>query len=112
MASIPIKKPSVTPTKETVEQRFRFLADTWHKAVAHLSSTTKRNSHPAYQEIIKLGPEVVPFLLRDMQDHLTHWFFALSEITGANPIPAAAAGNVPLMVDYWLRWAKENGYQW
>jgi hypothetical protein len=112
MAAIPTQKTPVTPSNEPVEQRFRFLAETWKKAVAHLSSTTKRNSHAAYQEIISLGPEVVPLLLRDMQNHLTHWFFALHAITGVNPVPPAAEGNVPLMVDYWLAWAKENGYQW
>jgi hypothetical protein len=112
MGSVPSQKTSIAASKETVEQRFRFLAEVWHKAVAHLSSTTTRNNHPAYQEIISLGPEVIPFLLKDMQDHLTHWFFALSKITGVNPIPASAAGNVPLMADYWLRWAEENGYRW
>jgi hypothetical protein len=107
MATVNNQKP-----QETVAQSFRRLADEWDQAVAHYSSTTKRNSHSAHKAIIALGPEVVPLLLRDMKDNYTHWFFALHEITGAHPIPASAAGNVPLMVDYWMRWAKENGYQW
>jgi hypothetical protein len=106
---------SVTDQKvpqESIAQSFRRLAQEWDRAVAHHSSSTIRNNHPAYRAIIALGPEVVPLLLRDMQDNHTHWFVALREITGANPIPASAAGNVPLMVDYWLRWAEENGHRW
>jgi hypothetical protein len=97
---------------ESVAQTFRRLADEWQRAVAHHSSSTIRINHPAYKAVIALGPEVVPMLLRDMKDHHSHWFFALGEITGAHPAPPSAAGNVPLLIDYWLRWAKENGYQW
>lgn len=68
------------------------------------------SEHPDYQEIISLGPEVVPFLLRDLQETERHWFIALRKLTGANPIPPSAAGNVPKMIDAWRQWAKENGY--
>ena len=88
------------------------IAATWQEAVAHHSSTTVRNSHPAYREIIRLGPQVVPLLLRDLQANHTHWFCALREITGANPVPESAAGNIPKIVDAWLRWGREHGYQW
>jgi predicted DNA-binding antitoxin AbrB/MazE fold protein len=101
-----------TEAAETVKERFRQLASAWEQAVAYQSSTTIRNSHPAYREIIALGSEVVPLLLQDLERNHTHWFCALREITGANPIPEAAAGNIPKMVEAWLRWARENGYQW
>jgi hypothetical protein len=110
MAAVTDKDKQVP--QESVAQRFRRLADEWHRAVAHHSSSTIRNNHPAYRAIIALGPEVVPLLLRDMENNLTHWFVALREITGAQPIPASSAGNIPLMVDHWLCWAKENGYRW
>ena len=97
---------------ETLEARFRRLADEWHDAVAHHSSTTVRNSHPAYREVIGMGPAVVPLLLRDLEKNHTHWFGALREITGANPIPESAAGNITQMTDAWLRWAKDNHFQW
>ena len=112
MATISPKQPAAKQPPETLEQRFRRLAAAWHEAVAYQSSTTVRNSHPAYREIISLGAAVVPFLLRDLEDSQTHWFCALREITGADPIPESAAGNVPKMVEAWLRWAKDNGYQW
>jgi hypothetical protein len=111
MSAIPAEK-APKPAPETIEHRFRRLAAAWHDAVAYHSSTTVRNSHPAYREIIALGPDVVPLLLRDMEDNQAHWFCALREITGADPVPPSAAGNIPNMVEAWLRWAADQHYQW
>lgn len=107
-----VTKVPPKPPAETLEARFRRLASVWHDAVAYHSSSTVRNNHSAYREIISLGPEVVPLLLRDLEDNQTHWFCALREITGADPIPESAVGNVPKMVEAWVRWAKDNGYRW
>lgn len=107
MTPLPIKQ-----SQETVAARFQRLASNWHAAVEHLSSSTARINHPAYQEIIALGPDVIPLLLRDLQDNLTHWFWALQKITGTNPVPESDAGNVPKMAEAWLRWGQEHGYQW
>ena len=112
MSSIPAQQARPSPPTETVEERFRLLAAAWDRDTALLSSMSEANSHPAYQEIIGLGPEVVPLLLRDLEENHTHWFAALRAITGANPVPKSAAGNVPKMTEAWLRWAKDNGYQW
>jgi hypothetical protein len=102
-------KPSKTPT-ETIEARFLRLASEWERATGHLSSMKAASEHPAYQEIISLGPDVVPLLLRDLKENERHWFIALRTITGANPIPKSAAGNIPKMIEAWLTWARENGY--
>ncbi|HZV03649.1 MAG TPA: hypothetical protein VE999_01035 [Gemmataceae bacterium] len=98
--------------EETLKERFRRLSAVWQKETAYLSSMTEASHHPAYQEIIHLGPDVIPLLLRDLQAHHTHWFAALHALTGAEPIDPSVAGNVPKMVDAWLCWAKEHGYQW
>ena len=55
---------------------------------------------------------VVPLLLADLEDNHTHWFGALRAITGANPVPVSAAGNIPKMAEAWLRWANDKGYRW
>jgi hypothetical protein len=112
MASPPVPQTPAAPPAESLEEKFQRLAAAWHKAVAHHSSTTVRNNHPAYQEIIRLGRDVVPLLLRDLEDNHTHWFYALRQITGADPIPESAAGNIPQMAEAWLRWAKDHGYRW
>jgi hypothetical protein len=112
MASTPVKQTPATAPTESLEARFRRLAAVWQKAVAHQSSTTLRNNHPAYREIIALGRDVVPLMLRDLEENHTHWFCALREITGTDPIPESAAGNISQMVEAWLHWGRENGYRW
>ena len=60
-------------TAETVEERFRRLAANWHQDTDCLSSMDEADRHPAYQEIIRLGPEVVPLLLGDLAQNHTNW---------------------------------------
>jgi hypothetical protein len=111
MATTPVKQTPDTPA-ETVEESFRRLAAAWHRDTDYLSSMEDAETHPAYQKIIGLGPEVLPLLLRDLEENHTHWFAALEALTGARPVPSAMAGNIPGMVEAWLRWARENGQQW
>ena len=111
MASIPVKPSPAPQPRETIEERFRQLAAIWHRETDYLSSMSDASRHPAYQDIIGLGPDVIPLLLRDLEERHTHWFGALRTITGATPIPASAAGDVPKMVEAWLNWARSNGYR-
>ncbi|MCI0685151.1 MAG: hypothetical protein L0Y71_23890 [Gemmataceae bacterium] len=105
-------KPAPARIPETLEEKFERLAAEWQAAVAHLSSSSKREHHPAYKEIIALGPPVVPLLLRDLEINRRHWFAALSAITGANPVAEPDAGNILKTTESWLQWGKEQGYQW
>jgi hypothetical protein len=66
-------------------------------------------AHPAYQEIIRLGPPVVPLLLKHMAENNWHWFVALSTITGEDPCPPEHAGKIRAMVADWVAWGKERG---
>src|SRR4051812_14866629 len=101
MSSIPSRQTSPVGT-DTIEEGFRRLAATWQEETGHLSSMSEASSHPAYEEIIGLGPEAVPLLLRDLEENHTHWFSALRAITGADPVPDEAAGNIPGMAEAWL----------
>jgi hypothetical protein len=108
MATTPVRPASA----ETVAERFHRLAAVWRQDTEYLSSMEEAERHPAYQEIIALGPEVMPLLLRDLEENHTHWFAALEAITGARPASAAPAGNIPGLVTAWLLWAKEHGCRW
>jgi hypothetical protein len=112
MAAIPLQKPAAPVSEETLESRFHRLADIWHAAVAHHSSSSIRNNHPAYQEIIGMGPAVFPLLLADLEKSGRHWFWALKVITGSNPVPTEDRGNIAKVTQAWLGWGKEQGYRW
>jgi hypothetical protein len=81
----------------------------WEEETKHLSSTTKRVMHPSYQSIIGMGPVVVPLLLRDLEKTHRLWFWALSAITGENPVNPEDAGDIRKMVRAWIDWGKRTG---
>lgn len=66
--------------------------------------------HPAYQQIIGMGPVAIPLLLRELQKSPDHWFWALKAITDVDPVPASERGRQKQMAAAWLRWGKEHGY--
>jgi len=102
--------PQSSPTLENIEARFQRLAETWVAAVAHHSSTSIQNSHPAYLEIIGMGHQVVPLLLRDLRLTGRPWFAALKAITCAEPVALEDRGNTHKVKEAWLQWGREHGY--
>ena len=63
-------------------QRFAELALEWRQATAPLSSTTARSTHPAYQQIIGMGPAAVPLILRELDREGGQWFWVLMAARG------------------------------
>ena len=92
----------------STEEQFRKLAAEWLDDVGPVSSVTELTSHPKYKEIIGLGWDVVPFLLRDLQHNRGFWFTALSEITGIRPFDRQDAGNGKLMAEAWIQWGRNK----
>jgi hypothetical protein len=66
-------------------------------------------AHPAYREIVGMGREV-PLLLAELKRKPDHWFIALEEITGENPVPPGCEGKVEQMAAAWVRWGEQGGY--
>ena len=94
------------------ERQFHELVATWKRERGPHSSSARLAEHPAYREIIAMGVEVVPLLLRELEKEPDHWFRALHALTGANPIPAECRGNLRAMSAAWLHWARKQGYHW
>jgi len=91
---------------------FRRLADEWRAQRGVTSSVTDAAMCPAYQSIIGMGQRGVPLILRQLQlegEEPDQWFWALSVITGANPVHDMDRGNFPLMAQAWIRWGMEHG---
>lgn len=103
---------ALTRHDEVVEVAFRSLSGEWLAETRFQSSLTRITSHQAYMAIIELGYPVVPFVLRELELRPTHWFAALREITGVDPVRPSERGNVKAMAEAWLRWAKETGISW
>ncbi len=93
----------------SLEQRFRQQAEKWQQETQYLSSPAQRMMHPSYQAILGMGREVVPFMLRDLKENRTSWFWALSYLTQDNPISPTDAGKADKMVNAWLNWGNARG---
>ncbi len=111
MASITDRTESAASTSDEVEARFRRLESKWMDEVGHLSAHSAIVGHPAFREIVDMGESVVLFMLRDLAVGPRLWVWALPEITGTNPVPAADRGRIAKMGQAWLRWGRDHGYQ-
>jgi hypothetical protein len=90
--------------------RFHSLKTQWELDTAFKSSITEIVIHPAYQQIIGMGPTALPFILNEMKGKRGHWFWALKSITGEDPVVPADRGNIRKMTAAWLTWGREQGY--
>ncbi len=60
---------TLTPlTSEEIEKIFQQLVNQWQKETRGISSSTELILHPAYQQIIGMGREVVPLLFRELEE--------------------------------------------
>ena len=97
-------------TRTNPIKRFCTLTATWKQANPFTSSITEIATHPAYQEIIGMGPIVIPLIFKTLQIEVDHWFWALKAITGEDPVKPEERGDLEKMRNSWLKWGKENGH--
>jgi len=90
------------------EKKFSELAEKWREETRYLSSVRDMVLHPAYQQIIGMGREALPFLFEELKRQPDHWFWALHAITGEDPVPPEEKGNVEAMTRRWLLWGVAN----
>ena len=105
MPTVPARQTGATEPVETIEERFRRLASVWLAETAYISSSSDLVAHPAFQEIVAMGPTVIPLLLRELEQRTGHWHRALRQITGAEPVPPADRGSLDKAAEAWLRGA-------
>jgi hypothetical protein len=96
-------------TRRPLGQRFAELAATWQEERGYSSSLKDMVLSPSYQRVIALGRPVVPYILAELARKPDHWFWALTTITGVNPIAHEVAGHLRAMTEAWIRWGDEEG---
>ena len=90
--------------------RFKLLRDIWLEETKYLSSATMIVQHRAYQDIIDMGPKVLPYIIEDIRLNDTmHWYHAINEITGDCPeIPDYARGRLKLINQLYIAWYQDR----
>lgn len=91
---------------------FDVLATRWRQETGGLSISRLRHEHPAWQQILSLGPEVVPEILRRIEREPDHWHTGLVQLTGENPIPVGERITVSQGCARWVEWGRKRGLQW
>src|SRR5437879_5367454 len=112
MSTVPARQPPATEPEETIEEKFQRLASVWRAETAFVSSSSDLVAHPAFQEIVGMGPAVIPLALRELENRTGHWHRALRRITGVDPVAQTDRGNIEKAAEAWIRWGKEQGYEW
>src|SRR5438034_1096845 len=98
--------------KQDLERKFEQLARKWKSESRFMSSSSDMAMLIPYQQIIGLGPAVLPLIFRELEREPDHWFWALSVITGENPVPPESRGNLDAMTEAWLAWGRNDGITW
>ena len=90
------------------EADFQLLADEWLEKRPKGVDVHQMVRHPAYQGIIDIGSAAVPWLLQRLAQRPDHWFYALNQITNANPVQPEHQGNIKAMAADWIAWGKQH----
>ena len=104
-----VQETNVSHVDAELRRRFESLAAQWKEETRYLSSTTDIATNGAYQRIIGMGMPAVPLILEDLRGQPYHWFWALSAITGEDPVPQRLHGRVREMADAWIAWGAQKG---
>ena len=99
-------------TPEDLAKRFAELTAKWKEETRFSSKAGQMAQHTAYREIVAMGARAVPLILADLEKNGGHWFIALAEITGANPVPKESRGYIEQMTAAWIAWGRDQGYRW
>jgi hypothetical protein len=104
-----LRAASEHDTKSALAERFHTLAERWRAETEFASSPSSMFMNAAYQEIIGMGRDALPFILKDLAETRSHWFWALRAITGVDPVDPEYRGHVGRMADQWLEWGHAQG---
>lgn len=89
------------------EKRFAHLVAKWKEDTLLSSDVQDMISHPAYLEIVAMGRSALPLLLKEMATAPDHWSPALVGISGENPVPAEACGDLTAIAKAWETWGRQ-----
>jgi hypothetical protein len=100
------------PARSSLEERFQALVTEWRQSTNPRTTLADLLSHPAYNRIIGMGlaarEPVARLILRDLAAHPRHWFHALEEIGGEDPVPEDAT-TFEEFRRAWLSWGRGKG---
>lgn len=71
------------------------------------SLPARMRRHESYKAIVGQGDRVVPLIASELRREPSFMFLALEEITGHDPVPEEAEGDLVATVAAWLTWLRK-----
>ena len=94
-------------TNESLKLKFYELKEKWYNETGIYSNPNDIFSNPNYLKMIKLGKEIIPFLIENLDKH-SILSKSLRDITGENPILDKDRLKSNSYKYYWEKWYKQN----
>lgn len=85
---------------------FEIAISQWLSDTMFDSLPESMREHPSFDRIVSGGTAILPLIYASLYRQPSFLFLALEKITGENPVPEDALGNLYLTVDAWLRWIR------
>jgi GAF domain-containing protein len=95
---------------KSIDQEFYDLAIAWKQETKSLPILRDKFQNRYYRQIIALGNQAVPLLIKELQEKPDHWFYALESILGISPVKDEDRGDISCMVESWIEWWEQKGY--
>ena len=90
---------------------FLLYMQRWDEEAGVTSSPIEMAECDSYRKIVKMGRRALPLIMEQLEAEMEdpdHWFMALSEITGEDPVPEKDYGKTLNMAEAWLEWWRKN----
>jgi hypothetical protein len=88
----------------SLRNTFQRYFQNWKEETLNTSASDDMFNNPNYQAIIKLGWNVVPYIIEQLREKPAHLFMALRAITGATPVAPGHVGRLYDMANDWINW--------
>lgn len=103
--------PDIYPeTKEDDFARFHRFVDQWRAQTIFSSFIEEKVKHPAFRQIVDLGPVAIPWILKEIKVKPCFLYLALQMIVDENPVPSHDRGDVRAAIDAWIQWGNREGH--
>jgi len=99
---------NVTRVNNSIKRQFELYASKWKEEVGGHSIPLYKISNPNYLNIIGMGKDALPYILKDLEKDSDDWFVALKSIAKENPVSREDMGNRKKMREAWLEWGKSQ----
>lgn len=93
---------------QNIEVLFQEYKENWLRQTDFLSNMLEITNNYYYQQIIALGEDVIPLIIKDLKYEENHWFVALEKILGFTPIKNEHKGIYKLIKSDWLNYLEEK----